>query len=43
MHADLILQAINTVDSVACDFYSHGFILISIHYCKLIYLRACSV
>ena len=38
MHADLILLVINTVDSVACDFYSHGFIFISIFYCKLIYL-----
>ena len=43
MHADLILQVINTVDSVTYDFYSHGFIFISIFDYKLIYLRACSV
>ena len=38
MHADLILLVINTVDSVACDFYFDGFIFISIFYCKLTYL-----
>ena len=43
MHADLILQVINTVDSVTYDFYSHGFIFISIFDYKLTYLRACSV